>query len=112
MQACSACSLCNGGEYIASGAYCQGTGFSDTSAGKCTPCRASCPSGQYLSGSCVAGDETSDRTCLPCTSRCPVGYYSIGRCDGSTAYDTRRCAPCGFCQPGQYQVRRHALAVP
>ena len=110
-QACSECSLCNAGEYIALDSYCTGATFTDISAGKCRPCRASCPSGQYLTGSCVTGSEVKDRTCLPCTSQCPAGQYALGRCDGSTTYDTRKCVPCGFCQPGQYQVHIHTMCV-
>ena len=103
-QACAECSLCNAGEYIAAESFCTGATYADTSAGKCRPCRASCPAGQYLSGSCVTGKEIKDRMCLPCTSKCPAGYYALGRYDGSSTYDTRRCVPCGFCQPGQYQM--------
>jgi hypothetical protein len=103
-QACEDCTLCNAGEYIAANAYCTGAGFSDTSDGRCRPCRQSCPAGKYLTGACVAGNEAVDRLCAPCMNTCQPGYYALGRCDGSTQYDSRRCVPCGYCLPGQYQV--------
>lgn len=34
-EACEQCSLCNGGEYVAGGAFCTGATYEDMSAGKC-----------------------------------------------------------------------------
>ena len=34
-ESCAACTLCNTGEYIAENAYCNGSGYADTSAGMC-----------------------------------------------------------------------------
>lgn len=107
LQSCAPCTTCNAGEYIIPGRACNGSGFSDSSAGFCTPCRRSCVSGQYLSGAeCTTGKELQDRSCSPCSvnSYCPAGYYIFGRCDGTTTFDSRKCMPCARCQPGQIQT--------
>lgn len=95
------------GEYIIPGRACNGSGFSDSSAGFCTPCRRSCTSGYFLSGKeCTTGKELQDRTCSSCSvaTYCPKGSYIFGRCDGTTTFDSRKCLPCARCLPGQIQT--------
>ena len=88
----------------------------------CLPCKASCPRGQHLTGTCSTSD---DLQCTPCLNpkSCVANTYLSGTCAGQADYI---CSPCPahstgptgateasqcVCVPGYYDVDSAALGV-
>jgi hypothetical protein len=69
--------------------------FGDVWKEGCRPCTTSCPTGQYISSSCIA---TVDAVCSSCTT-CPDGQYSSSSC---TPTSNVVCKQCGICSEGRF----------
>jgi hypothetical protein len=76
---------------------CTGTTSTDQT---WTRCSLLCGNGEYVSEDCT---ETSATKCSKCKAKCAAGYFMTGSCDGTTKYDTIECVPCKSCARGQYR---------
>ena len=87
---CINCRQCPAGQYPSS--LCDGRSFADSV--QCTPCRTSCPAGQYLKGNCAVEEVKCVSCSLPCAN---VSQY-LRESQACTSAGDRVCEPVTKCK--------------
>eukprot|EP00052_Salpingoeca_macrocollata_P018910 m.155884 g.155884 ORF g.155884 m.155884 type:complete len:5601 (-) comp20817_c4_seq1:60-16862(-) len=115
------CTACAANQFLQPDGSCGPTCplgyFADATQGACVLC-ATCPFGQYRTGGCVGGQDTTcvdwrqcvvgseyetqspsseqNRICATCTSTCPAGEELVGTCAGSTDASCQACSSTSY----------------